>query len=129
MDWARWPRNGCGIFNVAQRRPLQPVPAMDQIHRWELLRNWVGVFYGNIPYNFSTTHISLHHRLDAGRGDTLYNWDIPRGCVPSFMLYLVRGLAHCTGFGGLLQFYRSPRKRDNTVCFRKLLLGCFIFWV
>jgi len=91
--------------------------------------NWVGVFYGNIPYNFTTTHISLHHRLDAGRGDTLYNWDIPRGCVPSFMLYLVRGLAHCAGFGGLLQFYLSPRKRDNTVCFRKLAFGCFMFWV
>eukprot|EP00658_Telonema_sp_P-2_P002197 TRINITY_DN1083_c0_g1_i3.p1 TRINITY_DN1083_c0_g1~~TRINITY_DN1083_c0_g1_i3.p1 ORF type:complete len:278 (-),score=64.72 TRINITY_DN1083_c0_g1_i3:276-1109(-) len=45
------------------------------------------------------------------------------------MLYLVRGLAHCTGFGGLLQFYSSPRKRDNTVCFNKLAWGCFVYWV
>eukprot|EP00656_Telonema_subtile_P008993 TRINITY_DN14201_c0_g1_i1.p1 TRINITY_DN14201_c0_g1~~TRINITY_DN14201_c0_g1_i1.p1 ORF type:complete len:573 (-),score=126.09 TRINITY_DN14201_c0_g1_i1:274-1992(-) len=91
--------------------------------------NWIGVFYGSVPYNFTTTHISLHHRLDAGRGDTLYNWDIPRGCVPSLMLYLVRGVAHCSGFGGALQFAMSPRKRDNQVCFRKLAWGCFVFWV
>jgi fatty acid desaturase len=91
--------------------------------------NWIGVFYGNVPRNFTTTHISIHHRLDAGRGDTLYNWDIPRSCIPSFMLYLVRGVFHCTGFGGLVQFYSSPRKRDRNINFKKLGKGCAIFWL
>ena len=109
--------------------------------------NGLGIFYGSVPYvvcyhtrkrekkpteltpeqhnryNFTSTHISIHHRLDAGRGDTLYNWDISRSSVPSFLLYLVRGLLHTSGLGGLWQFYFSPRKRDRTVCFQRLLFG------
>ncbi len=84
-----------------------------------LFENVLGVFYGSVPCNFTTTHISIHHRLDAGRGDTLYNWDISRSSVPSFMLYLVRGLLHTSGLGGLYQFYFSPRKRDRTSCVRE----------
>eukprot|EP00939_MAST-03C_sp_MAST-3C-sp1_P002392 g2392.t1 len=94
-----------------------------------LFENVFGIFYGSVPNNFTTTHISIHHRLDGGRGDTLYNWDISRSSVPSFMLYLTRGLMHTTGFGGLRQFSLSPRKRDAKFCLRKLATGCLVFWV
>jgi hypothetical protein len=94
-----------------------------------LFENVLGVFYGSVPYNFTTTHISIHHRIDAGRGDTLYNWDISRSSVPSFLLYLVRGLLHTSGLGGLWQFYFSPRKRDRTVCFQRLLFGIVAYWI
>merc|ERR1711971_1110833 len=64
-----------------------------------VFENWVGLLYGNVPYNFSTTHIALHHRLNAGQGDTLYCWDIDRSSWPEFLLYLSRGLLHMSGLG------------------------------
>ena len=39
-----------------------------------LFENWLGVFFGNVPWNFTTSHIFIHHRLDGGCGDTFYEW-------------------------------------------------------
>eukprot|EP00961_Rhodomonas_salina_P237612 3211846-Rhodomonas_salina.2 len=40
--------------------------------------NWMGFFHGNVPFLFSTSHIYLHHRLNAGKGDPFYQWDFDR---------------------------------------------------
>ena len=37
-----------------------------------VFETWVGCLFGNIPYNFTTSHIHIHHRLDGGKGDTFY---------------------------------------------------------
>eukprot|EP01035_Chromulina_nebulosa_P031160 gene31160-41514_t len=29
-----------------------------------LVENWIGMMFGNVPYNFSTSHGFIHHRLD-----------------------------------------------------------------
>eukprot|EP01035_Chromulina_nebulosa_P019548 gene19548-25446_t len=31
-----------------------------------LFENYIGLFFGNIPWNFTTSHIFIHHRLDGG---------------------------------------------------------------
>ena len=35
------------------------------------------MFYGNVPNNFSTPHIYIHHALDGAKGDTFYMWTFP----------------------------------------------------
>ena len=49
---------------------------------------WVGCLFGNVPWNFTTSHIHLHHRLDGGKGDSFYQWDLDRTSVPDFMLFV-----------------------------------------
>jgi fatty acid desaturase len=94
-----------------------------------VFENWLGLFFGGVPNNFSTTHISLHHRLDAAAGDTLYTWDIDRSAWPEFLMYVARGLVHMTGFGALQQFSTSPRKYDHEHNLPKLQRGVFVYWV
>lgn len=66
--------------------------------------NWLGVFYGNVPWNFTTSHIFIHHRLDGGVGDTFYQWDIDRTSVSDFMLYIHRIFMHMIGYSSLKFF-------------------------
>lgn len=94
-----------------------------------VFENWLGLFFGGVPYNFSTTHISLHHRLDAAAGDTLYTWDIDRSSWPDVLMYLARGLVHMTGFAALHQFSISPQKYDHEHNLPKLQRGVFVYWV
>ena len=51
--------------------------------------NWLGMFYGIIPYSFTTSHVSIHHRLDGGLGDTFYQWDLNRASLSDFCLYVI----------------------------------------
>ena len=55
-----------------------------------IFENWVGYFYGNVPYNFSTSHDLLRHRLNAGKGDLFYMWDVDATSWSDFMLYQFR---------------------------------------
>jgi len=66
--------------------------------------NWLGCFYGNVPYNFSTSHIFIHHALDGGTGDTFYEWDIDRTNLGDFMLYVYRIFLHMIGYSSLKYF-------------------------
>eukprot|EP00930_Biecheleria_cincta_P039117 TRINITY_DN26908_c0_g1_i1.p1 TRINITY_DN26908_c0_g1~~TRINITY_DN26908_c0_g1_i1.p1 ORF type:complete len:879 (+),score=103.06 TRINITY_DN26908_c0_g1_i1:90-2726(+) len=93
-----------------------------------VFENWLGLFYGSIPYNFTTTHISIHHRLDAGIGDTLYCWDLKRCSWTDFTLYLSRSLVHMSGLSGLYQFSTSVRKYDAGNLL-KLLRGVVYYWI
>lgn len=92
--------------------------------------NWVGVFYGTVPYNFSTSHILLHHRLDGGKGDPLYMWDIDRTRSGDLMLYQWRLFRYMTGLASLAEFRRQSgvhpaldRARSN------LCRGMAIYWI
>jgi hypothetical protein len=38
--------------------------------------------YGNVPFNFSTSHIFLHHRLNGGKGDSFYQVAHPTHAGP-----------------------------------------------
>lgn len=91
--------------------------------------NWVGLLYGGVPNNFTTSHIALHHRLDGGVGDTLYCWDLNRSSWPDFMVYLSRAFLHMTGFGALYQFHTSPRSDSCAIEIRSLMRGVFVYWV
>jgi hypothetical protein len=92
-----------------------------------VFENWVGLFYGGVASNFTTTHLSIHHRLDAGIGDTLYCWDFDRSSWVGFMPYLCRGFFHMTGFTGLYQFLSSQRHYDR-VNANRLARGVFCYW-
>ena len=87
--------------------------------------NWLGCFFGNVPYNFTTSHIAIHHKLNAGRGDTFYQWDLDRSSWSDFMLFLHRILLHTTGYSSLAYFVAMER----TVFFNKLLRGCIVYWL
>lgn len=93
-----------------------------------IFENWLGLFYGSVPNNFTTTHISIHHRLDAGMGDTLYCWDLQRCSWTDFTLYLSRSLVHMSGFSGLYQFSTSARRYDRGNLL-KLFRGVVYYWI
>ena len=87
--------------------------------------NWLGCFFGNVPYNFTTSHIAIHHKLNAGRGDTFYQWDLDRSSWSDFMLFLHRILLHTSGISSLAYFAAMGR----TVFFNKLLRGSIVYWL
>jgi len=69
-----------------------------------IFENILGPMYGNVPWNFTTSHIFIHHRLDGGAGDTFYLWDIDRTSLTHFMLYIYRVSLHMCGYSSLKFF-------------------------
>mmetsp|Transcript_3441 Transcript_3441/g.11450 ORF Transcript_3441/g.11450 Transcript_3441/m.11450 type:complete len:429 (+) Transcript_3441:101-1387(+) len=99
--------------------------------RWfrRFVGNWfenkLGVFYGNVPYNFQTSHVHIHHKLDGGVGDTFYQWDLDRSSLSDFMLYVYRIMLHMCGYSSLRYFAATQRKG----MYDKLRAGCVHYWV
>ena len=91
--------------------------------------NWVGFFYGNVPYNFSTTHVLLHHRLNAGKGDPFYMWDIDRTRFSDLLLYVWRIFIHMTGWGGLRTFAKQRQIPLMDKAYSQLMKGMILYWV
>lgn len=87
--------------------------------------NVMGVFYGNVPWNFTTSHISIHHKLQGGMGDTFYQWDIDRTSWRDFMLFIYRISTHMTGFSSLYFF----RKNDQKKAYEMLTRGMLYYWI
>ena len=81
--------------------------------------NFLGIFYGILPYSFTTSHVSIHHRLDGGLGDTFYQWDLNRASVSDFALYVTRVSQHMTGYSSAV-FYAANLNKDH---YRKITLG------
>jgi hypothetical protein len=73
--------------------------------------NWFGQFYGNVPWNFSTSHVRIHHALDGGVGDTFYQWDLNRASVTDFMLYVSRIFLHMIGYSSL-SFFKGHNQKE-----------------
>lgn len=108
-----------------------------------IFENVLGVFYGNVPWNFTTSHVFIHHRLDGGVGDTFYEWDIDRTSLSDFMLYVYRILLHMVGYSSL-KFFTAHGYKAKADLLRKgvvtyifvavaLLLVTrslsFVFWI
>jgi hypothetical protein len=95
---------------------------------WE---NWMGLIYGIVPYNFSTAHVFLHHKLNAGKGDTMYQWDLDRSSFSDFQLYQYRVLTYMTGWSSLTIF-KDLADAGNSVAgknYSMLKNGCMLYWV
>lgn len=93
--------------------------------------NWFGPFYGNIPFNFSTSHVRIHHALDGGYGDTFYQWDLNRASVADFMLYVSRIFLHMIGYSSLCYFeghnQREAKDKLTRGIARYVALGVLLF--
>lgn len=75
-----------------------------------IFENGLGLFFGNIPWNFTTSHCKVHHATNGGMGDTFYEWDFVR-CDPGyFMTYVTRILLHTTGYSSLRFLYANGEK-------------------
>lgn len=77
-----------------------------------LFENGLGVFFGNIPWNFTTSHIMIHHKVNGGVGDTFYLWDFDRSNVGEFMLYVNRILMHMVGYSSV-KYFRAQDMNDR----------------
>lgn len=75
--------------------------------------NYLGVFFGNVPWNFTTSHNYIHHRLDGGMGDTFYEWDLDRSSLPDFMLYVHRVFLHMIGYSSVKFFNAQGMKSKS----------------
>ena len=83
-----------------------------------------------MPYNFSTSHILLHHRLDGGKGDAVYLWDLDRTRFGDLMLYQWRMFRYLTGIASVVEFRRQ--RGVNAAIDRAsatLLRGMAIYWI
>jgi hypothetical protein len=76
-----------------------------------VFENGLGVFFGNVPWNFTTSHVKIHHAVNGSMGDTFYEWDFVR-CDPLFfMLYVHRIFMHMIGYSSI-KFLRANKKND-----------------
>lgn len=92
--------------------------------------NWLGVFYGTIPYNFTATHIVTHHRFNGGKGDPVYAWDLDRTRFSHLLLYQWRFIRFLSGFAGLIELHReSGVSSAIDVAKARLVKGLVIYWV
>lgn len=89
-----------------------------------IFENWIGSFFGNVPYNFTTSHIYVHHRLNAGTGDTFYQWDLDRTSWVDFMIFLHRITLHTTGLSSLYFFIQRKIWPQAL----KLTWGIIVYW-
>lgn len=77
--------------------------------------NCLGVFFGNVPYNFTTSHIKIHHAVNGGFGDTFYLWDFDRSNIAEYMLYVHRIFLHIIGYSSIRYFQANGRADKATM--------------
>jgi hypothetical protein len=77
-----------------------------------------------VPWNFTTSHIFIHHRLDGGAGDTFYLWDLDRTSLTHFMLYIYRITHHMLGFSSL-KFFKGHGHQSKHDLLEK---GMYAYW-
>lgn len=82
------------------------------------------MFWGNVPWNFTTSHVYIHHRLDGGIGDTFYEWDIDRTSLYDFMFYVHRIFMHMIGYSSIKFFLANGLKSKSD----QLIWGIVIYW-
>jgi len=90
-----------------------------------IFENWVGVLFGNVPWNFTTSHMHLHHALDGGKGDSFYQWDLDRSSSWDFLLFNTRIFNHMVGLSSLERFHKLGYQKQ----FHQLRNGMAIFWL
>jgi len=88
------------------------------------VENWVGLIFGNVPYNFTTSHVFIHHRLDGSAGDSFYMWDFDRSSLAWYMIYVHRVLLHMVGYSSIVFFNANGKKNLS----EKLFRGVCIYW-
>ena len=86
--------------------------------------NLLGIFFGNVPWNFTTSHNYIHHRLDGGMGDTFYEWDLDRSSLSDFMLYVHRVFLHMLGYSSV-KFFAAQGMRAKA---DQLTVGIKTYW-
>ena len=99
-------------------------------HIGNFFQNRLGVWYGIVPYTFSTSHIFLHHRLNGGKADPVYVWDLDRTSLSDMQLYQWRFLVYMSGIGSLREL-RRQRDVHSAIqqAHAKLRRGMLIYWV
>ena len=90
-----------------------------------IFENVLGLFFGNVPNNFSTSHIAIHHKLNAACGDTFYMWDCDRTSIFDFMLFVHRIFLYMSGWSSY-QFFVSHGLKDKAV---QLLQGILLYYI
>ena len=95
-----------------------------------IFENRVGLWYGMVPHIFSTSHVLLHHRLDAGKADPVYIWDLDRTKFSDMLLYQWRVFVYTTGLSSLREFRRQQGgNRALQRAHAKLRRGMLTYWV
>mmetsp|Transcript_22181 Transcript_22181/g.32275 ORF Transcript_22181/g.32275 Transcript_22181/m.32275 type:complete len:429 (-) Transcript_22181:163-1449(-) len=89
-----------------------------------IFENILGPMFGNVPWNFTTSHVFIHHRLDGGIGDTFYEWDLDRTNLTHFMLYIYRIAHHMCGASSL-KFFGAHGHKAKKEMLRK---GMIAYW-
>ena len=127
-------RSMAAAYTFAHREGHLPGGRM--YHPWigdrigNFFENWVGVWYGIVPYTFSTSHLLLHHRLDGGKGDPVYVWDLDRTKFGDLMLYQWRFFLYLTGISSMAEFRRQRGILPAIERARKTLgRGMIVYWL
>ena len=72
-----------------------------------IFENYAGLWYGLVPHTFSTSHVLLHHRLDGGKSDPIYLWDLDRTKFSDMLLYQWRMFLDMAGISSIAEFRRQ----------------------
>jgi hypothetical protein len=71
----------------------------------------LGMFFGNLPWNFTTSHVKIHHGVNGGIGDTFYLWDFDRTSLGDFMLYVHRVFLQMIGYSSIRYFQHNGMRK------------------
>jgi len=124
------------MFSGIYKKPLQNIMG-------NVFENGLGCFFGNVPYNFTTSHVFIHHRLDGGLGDSFYEWDLDRTSVVDFMVYQQRIFLHMVGYSSMKFFRANGQAQWADLLQRGVITYCavggatylvtgslaFVFWI
>ncbi len=129
-------RTLAAAYTFAHREGHVPGKRMYRPHlgRWvgNLFENKIGIWFGIVPNIFSTSHVLLHHRMDGGKGDPHYLWDIDRTRLSDVMRYVWRFFLYTTGISGVAELRRQEEGgglRAVARGRRKLIQGMATYWL
>ncbi len=91
--------------------------------RFNYFENAIGCFYGIVPMSFGTGHVSIHHGLNAGEGDTFYLWDLDRSSLRDFPIYVARIFRHMVCWSPLRYYWENGHNK----LFSKLSRGVLAY--
>ena len=101
-----------GVYALAHREGHIPSLYRKEV-RFNYFENAIGCFYGIVPASFTTSHVSIHHALGAGAGDTFYLWDLDRSSLQDFPIYVARVFRHMICWSSLRYYSVNGQKKQH----------------
>lgn len=111
-----------GVYALAHREGHMQDCLYQKNVRFNYFENIIGCFYGIVPHSFATSHVTIHHSLAGGPGDTFYLWDLDRSSLSDFAIYVARIFRHMICWSSLRYYRANGHSRQHAKLSRGVLV-------